>query len=246
MDPGRSTGTPGRPGEDRIEQFNRQHSKTNAIQSEVLKLGDQRYHLLDAGGGHAAEELFRKTQGMFEGATLQWPERGSKESVLKFMEETMQLLCEVHGVEVPGVGDQLRRSAWSGGESQDNCYNVQCLLRVFLQILDKLDSRTVESINFEAWLRYVPGQKNRCTELGKKTYGSVAQEFQPLTPTEVCAWADYLYSKDTEWLKAMADADPNTAWEKFAGLRVKGDDPSELVDLVFEPGLTRAGRCTQG
>ena len=114
------------------------------------------------------------------------------------------------------------------------CYNLR-----------KIDFDTVASINFEDWLKYLPDQKNHCTELGKKTYGSIAKEFKALTPTEVCAWACRLYSKDTKWLKAMVAAEPNIVWEKFIAVAgfipPNGDDcfspcPSEFFALAIGPG----------
>ena len=86
--------------------------------------------------------------------------------------------------------------------------------------MEDFDFDTVASMNFGDWLKYLPDKNKLCKELAPQTYGSVFEQFRPLTPTEVCAWAGLLYSKDAKhqkWLKVIADVDPNTVWEKFLG-----------------------------
>ena len=228
-------------GEDSIEQFNHQRTKTKTIESGsgcVLTLGAtlQRYHLLGADGGHA-EEIFRKTQEVFEGSTLRWPDRCNKKSILQFMDGLTELLRSARRVAVPGDGDRQPNFSfsWSGGKTMNSLYNVQCLLRIFVVVFEKFDFDTVASISFEDWLKYLPDQKNHCAELGKKTYGSISAEFAPLSPAEVCAWACLLYSKDKTQLKAMAAAEPNTVWDKFVASAAVSPAASSRDDDHFSP-----------
>ena len=160
------------------------------------------------------------TQEVFERVSLQWPDRGSTESIVKFMNKAARLLHKVCR-----VGNHEAGTPWSGGQNPSHAYNVQCILRVLAGILEDFDFDTVASMNFGDWLKYLPDQNHHCKELAKQTYGSITAQFAPLTPTEVCAWAGLLYSKDAKhqkWLKAIADVDPNTVWKKFLGIAALG------------------------
>ena len=156
------------------------------------------------------------TQEVFETKRLQWPDRGSTESIEKFMNEALELLREVRR-----VGNKEAGTSWRGGQNPDHAYNVQCLLRILAGILEDFDCDTVASMNFGEWLKYLPDKNNHCKELAQQTYGLITEQFTPLTPPEVCAWACLLHSKDAETQrrsKAIADADPNTVWEQYLGV----------------------------
>ena len=217
--------------------MNHQRLKTKTVESDSragcdLRLGAsyQEYHLPDDRA--IAKQIFQNTQDVFESEVIRWPARGSKESILEFMEKVKELMRKARRVEAGGGENKAQIWSWEGGKDEKSCYNVQCVLRPIVGILADFDPSTVGEITFDEWLKYLPDRGKHCTELGSKTYGQIVSQFAPLTPAEVCSWACLLSGTPTDRLKSYIASDPGTVWEKFTAAAGR-TPPSE--DDVFTP-----------
>ena len=193
-----------------------------------------------AADGAIAQQIFKRTQDVFEQADIRWPARGSKESILEFMAKVKELMHEAHRVEAGGAENESW--SWGGGEDPNSCYNVQCILRPIVDIFADFDPSTGE-IKFAEWLKYLPDQYQgrHCTDLGSSTYSQVLKQFAPLTPPEVSSWACLLSGMPDDRLKRHIATKPCTIWQNFITAAAK-QKPSEgdvftLAATEFLEGL---------